>query len=97
MNIEEILDNLKDSFENPTYMQRVYGSEDYDEIDNDYLLEPDKCKILYDYIKQLQKENQKCKEVIDKAKKHIEDVAFYQSPNEFVKVLIEILADKEVE
>lgn len=77
--IEEILDNLKDSVDNPTYEQRIYGSEDYEIVDNDYCLTPNKCKILLDYITDLQEENERKDRHINQLK---EGIIVYAERNE---------------
>ena len=63
--IKEILENLRDSVENPTYEQRIFGSEDYETVDNDYCLIPNKCKVLLDYITNLQQENERYKKIFE--------------------------------
>lgn len=54
-------------------------------------------KVLWKYIKQLQQENKKCKEVIDKAVEKIESwyFALDYAERDRLKIIVEIL--KEVE
>ena len=71
----------------------------------DYMLTPIESNLLVSYIKELQQENQKYKEVIDKIKKLIKQYGKYDGQKctrgfqmwtaDFNK-LLEILEDKEV-
>jgi len=69
--IKEILDNLQDSIDNPTYELRIFGIKDYETVDNDYCLTPDKCKVLLDYITNLQDRIDKALEFIDGYKERV--------------------------
>ncbi len=61
--IKEILDQLKDSIEYPKFEMPTFDGSDFDYVDNDTLLEPDKCKILLDYITYLQQKEDKIKKL----------------------------------
>lgn len=54
--IKEILDRLQDSVNYPKIDMPTFDGSDSEYIDNDTLLEPSKCKLLLNYITNLQKE-----------------------------------------
>lgn len=63
--IKEILDRLQDSVNYPKIDMPTFDGSDSEYIDNDTLLEPSKCKLLLNYITNLQKENEKLIKIID--------------------------------
>ena len=101
--VKEILDYFQkdvDKYEeSKKYLMEKYG---YDEetIDNIYQHKRHiNTKILLDYITNLQQENQKYKEVIDKVTSRLEyfligNLKYQSSQEEFIKLLIIL---KEVE
>ena len=52
--ITEILEELKDSIDYPRIIVSSYDGSDDEEIDNDKCFTSSKCKVLLDYIEQLQ-------------------------------------------
>lgn len=70
--IKEILDQLKDSIEYPKFEMPTFDGSDFDYVDNDTLLEPDKCKILLDYINNLQNQLQQKENIIKEVREYIE-------------------------
>ena len=54
--IKKILDKLQDSVNYPKIDMPTFDGSDSEYIDNDTLLEPSKCKLLLNYITNLQKE-----------------------------------------
>ena len=71
--IKEILDQLKDSIEYPKFEMPTFDGSDFDYVDNDTLLEPDKCKILLDYINNLQNQLQQKENIIKEVREYIND------------------------
>lgn len=63
--IKEILDQLKDSIEYPKFEMPTFDGTDFDYVDNDTLLEPNKCKILLDYITYLQQKEKNNKKALE--------------------------------
>ena len=54
--VKKILEQLKDSIEYPKIDVPTFDGTDYEYIDNDTLLEPEKCKLLLNYITNLQEQ-----------------------------------------
>lgn len=52
--IKEIVEELKDGKENPTFIYPTFDGSDEEEFENDKLLTPSSCTLLFDYITQLQ-------------------------------------------
>ena len=52
--IKEILEELKDGKENPTFIYPTFDGSDEEEFENDKLLTPSSCTLLFDYITQLE-------------------------------------------
>lgn len=72
--IKEILGRLQDSVNYPKIDMPTFDGSDSEYINNDTLLEPSKCKLLLNYITNLQKErdiykqrNEKSVELIRKS------------------------------
>ena len=61
MKIEQILEKIKNSTEQPRITAAELCGEEYD---NDLFLKPEECKKLYDYITNLQQENQELNDSI---------------------------------
>ena len=66
--IKEIMDRLQDSVNYPKIDMPTFDGSDSEYIDNDTLLEPNKCKQLLNYITNLQEENIKLVKVIEEIK-----------------------------
>lgn len=75
--IKEILEQLKDSVDYPRIDMPTFDGTDSEFIDNDTFLEPDKCKLLLDYITNLQQKVEQLdnirKEAIEYVYKHIQE------------------------
>lgn len=52
--IKKILEELKDSTENPTVIYPTFDGSDEEKFENDKLLTPESCKLLFNYITQLE-------------------------------------------
>lgn len=65
--LKNVLEELQDAVVYPKVWFPTMDGTDEEEMANDKYLEVDKCKILLDYIKNLEQENKQLKERIDKA------------------------------
>jgi len=52
--LKEILEELKDGAENSTVIYPTFDGSDEEEFENDKLLTPESCKLLFNYITQLE-------------------------------------------
>ena len=52
--VKELLEELKDSIDYPKIIVPTFDGSDEEEMDNDKCFNPNQCKVLLDYIKQLQ-------------------------------------------
>lgn len=66
--VKEIIDRLKDSVENPTILVPTFDGTDEEPIDNDQCLTPSDCKLLLDYINQLETNWNELKKNLEKTK-----------------------------
>lgn len=52
--VKELLEELKDGAENPTVIYPTFDGSDEEKFENDKLLTPESCKLLFNYITKLQ-------------------------------------------
>ena len=93
--IKEILDKLKNSVDNPIDTEVDQFTQEAYDVPNYFCLDPttNDCKLLYDYITNLQQERDKFKSRLDKANEIIDEVLFvgvknYRSQLEIVQKVI---------
>ena len=72
--IKEILEQLKDSVDYPKFDIPTFDGTDSEFIDNDTILEPDKCKLLLDYITNLQQKVEQLENIRKEAIEATKDV-----------------------
>lgn len=73
--IKKILDNLKDSVDNPINTEVDRFTEEAYDVPNYFCLDPttNDCKVLYDYITNLLKANEELNSIINKTTEYIID------------------------
>jgi hypothetical protein len=82
--IKEIVEELKDGKENPTFIYPTFDGSDEEEFENDKLLTPSSCALLFDYITQLETNWNELKKFVQEELKDAEDDF---AEEDFIKVL----------
>lgn len=72
--LKEILEELKDGKENPTFIYPTFDGSDEEEFENDKLLTPSSCTLLFNYITQLQNNWNKLKKWLEETIKQYDNV-----------------------
>lgn len=72
--IQEILEELKDGAENSTVIYATFDGSDEEEFENDKLLTPESCKLLFNYITQLQNNWNELKKWLEEEIKQYDNV-----------------------
>lgn len=62
--LKEILEELKDGTENSTVIYPTFDGSDEEEFENDKLLTPESCKLLFNHITKLQNNWNELKKMI---------------------------------
>ena len=69
--VKELLEELKDSIDYPKIIVPTFDGSDEEEMDNDKCFNPNQCKVLLDYIKQLQNNWNELKKWLEEEYKYV--------------------------
>lgn len=71
--VKELLEELKDSAKNPTVIYATFDGSDEEEFENDKLLTPESCKLLFNHITKLNNNWNELKKFVDERIKFIQE------------------------
>ena len=74
--VKELLEELKDSIDYPKIIVPTFDGSDEEGMDNDKCFNPNQCKVLLDYIKQLQNNWNKLKQWLEHHWQENQDIWF---------------------